>query len=76
MTHNIRVKCILDRYWNPSEHHREGEIEEGVLVGFSTQTADDGSGKVIPVGIVMMEDDSFQSVPMEFIFSEAWSNQP
>lgn len=65
MTNNIQVKCLVNRYWCPSKIDSEGELINGLLIDISTQTAE--NGKLIPVGIVILGDDTFQRVPMEFI---------
>ena len=77
MKQNIQVSCSVNRYWIPSTMEQEQVVltedwEEilvnGTLIDISTQTAEDGSGKLIPVGIVLLDDDdTFQCVPMEFI---------
>jgi len=68
MTKEIPVKCIISRYWYPSKISSEGDVINGMLIDISTQTAE--NGKLIPVGIVLLEDDStFQCIPMEFIKS-------
>ena len=64
MTQDIRVNCLMDRYWHPGW---DGSTVSGTLIEVSTQTVNDGSGKLIPVGIVLLDDDTFQCVPMEFI---------
>ena len=61
----IQVNCTISRYWLPSELPREGEIVNGTLIALSTQTAE--NGKLIPVGIVILDSDDFYSIPMEFI---------
>ena len=67
MAQNIPVKCLINRFWNPNEMDWDGSWLNGILIDFSTQSSEDLSGKIIPVGIVLLEDDTFQSVPMEFI---------
>jgi len=67
MTQHIQVRCLIDRFWDPHLLAWDGSEINGTLIDVSTQTADDTSGKLIPVGIVLLEDDTFQSVPMEFI---------
>ena len=80
MTQNIEVSCLINRSWDYSEvewegalvdgasHGWDGDLVSGTLIDISTQTADDGSGKIIPVGIVLLDDNTFQSVPVEFIY--------
>ena len=72
MTEPILVTCQIDRCWAPEKVTLEGEqIEdtcvEGELLEITTQSAPDNPGKLIPVGIVVLEDGTFQSVPVEFI---------
>ena len=61
MTHNIPVTCTVDPAWNPSSLP---EID-GMLIDIIS--VEDNSGKLTPVGIVLLEDNTFRSVPMEFI---------
>ncbi|MCL2718976.1 MAG: hypothetical protein FWE14_09390 [Lachnospiraceae bacterium] len=64
----IKVSCLIDRYWDHSTKKWRGKELDGVLLEISTQTDEDGSGKLIPVGIVMPDDnDNFIAVPIEFI---------
>ena len=63
----IRVVCLLDRYWDPTEKSFKGTEHSGQMIDISVQTDDDTSGGLIPVGIVLLDDGTFQSVPMEFI---------
>ena len=67
MTGEISVECKISRYWYPERISDEGgEPVNGTLIDISTQTAE--NGKLIPVGIVLLDDDNtFHSVPMEFI---------
>lgn len=66
MTENMQVTCLVSRYWYPSDIDLEDALLNGLLIDISTQTAE--NGKLIPVGIVMLDDDdTFQCVPMEFI---------
>ncbi len=72
MTEPIRVTCLINRYWSPSTMSWEGETVNGTLIDLSTQSAEDNSGKLIPVGIVVLDGSDteasvFQSVPVEFI---------
>jgi len=68
MAHNIPVNCLMERTWDTVDRAWDGVLDPGILIDFSTQTADDNSGKIIPVGIVLLEDDTIQSLPLEFIF--------
>ena len=65
MTQEISVKCTINRYWYPSEIESEGQDIYGTLIDFSTQTAE--SGKIIPVGIVLLDNSTFHSIPMEYM---------
>lgn len=67
MTENMQVTCLLDRYWDPATMDYAGTEKSGTLVDISMQSAEEDSGKLIPVGIVVLDDNTFQSVPMEFI---------
>jgi len=68
MAQDIQVACIISRYWYPDAIEFEGEEVAGTLIDFSTGTAHDGSGRIVPVGIVLLEEENtFHSVPMEFI---------
>ena len=67
MIENIRVECLVERSWNLSTRAWEGDLLNGTLIDISTQSEEGESGKLIPVGIVLLDDDTFQCVPMEFI---------
>ena len=67
MTHNIPVQCLINRSWNIRTRTWDGETVNGTLVDISTQTADDNSGDLVPVGIVITETGAFHSVPVQFI---------
>lgn len=64
---NIPVECLVKRSWNLSRKGWDGDLIYGTLIDITTQSAEDNSGKLIPVGIVLLDDDTFQCVPMEFI---------
>jgi len=68
MAHNIPVSCLVDRYWDPVCKEWEGNMAPGTLIDFSTRTSDDNPGRIVPVGIVLLEDDSILCVPLEFIY--------
>jgi hypothetical protein len=70
MTENIRVVCLTDRWWDPATMTWQGVESAGTLIDVSVQSADDHSGDLLPVGIVMLDSGAFQSVPMEFITKE------
>ena len=67
MTQDIQVRCMIDRFWGPEIRQYDGMWVEGTLIDITTQSTDDNSGKLIPVGIVLLDDNTFQSVPMEFV---------
>ena len=67
MTETIRVTCLVDRYWDPTTLNYDGEEKTGTLIDISTGTDEDNIGETIPVGIILLDDNTFQSVPMEFI---------
>lgn len=67
MTEQIRVTCLLDRYWNPETKQFDGTWQNGSLVDISVQTRQENPNGFGPVGIVMLDDDTFQCVPVEFI---------
>ena len=66
MTENMQVTCLLDRYWDPATMDYAGTEKSGTLIDISMQSAEEDSGKLIPVGIVVLDDNTFQSVPMDF----------
>lgn len=67
MNQTIRVTCLLDRYWDPTELAYVGTEKTGTLIDVSTKSDEDNVGDIIPVGIVLLDDNTFESVPMEFI---------
>lgn len=67
MTENIQVKCLLDRYWSPTDKEYLGTEKNGTLIEISMQSDEEDSSRAITVGIVILEDNSFVSVPVEFI---------
>lgn len=67
MTQDIQVQCMVDRFWDPATLKFNGNWVSGTLIDISTQTADDNSNDLIPVGIVLLNDNTFISVPVEFI---------
>ena len=67
MTENIPVICLLDRYWDTAERKFAGTEKNGTLISISMQSAEDDHSKAIPVGVVLLEDNTFESVPLEFI---------
>lgn len=67
MTESIQVTCLLDRYWDPASMDYAGTQKTGTLIDVSMQSSEEDSEKLIAVGIVVLDDNTFQSVPMEFI---------
>ena len=68
MNHDLTVECLINRTWNPKTMSWDGETVKGTLIDFLTQSAeDDNSGKVISVGIIVLETGEFKSVPLDFI---------
>ena len=67
MSSNITVQCLVNRSWDIATRKWVGDTISGILIDISTQSADDDSGKLIPVGIVISETEEFHSVPVEFI---------
>jgi len=67
MKQNIRVECLVDRSWNPASLAWVGNTVSGALIDIATQSAEDNFGKLIPVGIVLLETGALESVPLEFI---------
>lgn len=67
MTETIRVTCLLDRYWNTTEKTYRGTEKNGTLIDVSMQSSEENADKLIPAGIVVLDDGTFQSVPMDFI---------
>ena len=67
MSDRIPVTCLVDRYWDPAAMKFAGTDAGGDLLEIIAQSAENAPGNLIPVGIVMMNDGTFQSVPVEFI---------
>ena len=72
MVKNIPVECLLNRTRNLEKEMWDGDLINGTLVDISTQSTEDNFGKLIPVGIVLLENNTFQCVPMEFIFAKQY----
>ena len=70
MTENIRVICLIDRYWDPETKKYAGTESAGTLIDVSVKHEEDDKSQLSPVGIAMLDDGTFQSVPMEFITKE------
>jgi len=67
MTQEYQVSCLINRAWEISIQDWEGDWVNGTLIDVSTQSDEANPGKIVPVGIVLFDDGSFQSVPMDFI---------
>ncbi len=67
MTENIQVTCLTDRYWDPVEKTYNGTEKSGTLIELSLQSTEENAEKLIPVGIVVLSDNLFQAIPVEFI---------
>ena len=67
MNEPIRVTCVIDRYWDHTERKFVGTDADGDLLEISTQSELDEPDKIIPVGIVLLDDGALESVPVEFI---------
>ena len=64
----MKVKCTVDRYWDPGAHMYLGEEVVGTLIDFSTQNSSCAPNKIFPVGIVLLDKcGTFESVPLEFM---------
>ena len=63
----ISVKCLIDRFWDTGTKDWDGTWVDGTLIDVSTQTEEGNSGRIIPVGIVVLETGAFEAVPMRFI---------
>jgi len=61
---NIPVKCTINRFWDTTDLKWRGETVYGTLITVSTLAADD---ILVPVGIILLDNNTFESVPMEFI---------
>lgn len=67
MTDSILVTCLLDRAWDPKTFEYKGTEYSGTLIEITTESSEEDSNMLIPVGIVILEDNTFHSVPTEFI---------
>lgn len=63
----IQVTCLVDRYWSPAAKAYKGTEEHGTLIDIITQSSEEDIDQMIPVGIVVLDDGTFQAVPVEFI---------
>lgn len=60
----ILVTCTLQRVWDVATKTYVGQEKNGELIEFGSQS--DGKQQVC-VGIVLFEDGTFESVPLQFI---------
>lgn len=67
---NTRVVCLVDRFWNHENKEYSGTKKAGTMIDITVESCKDEPTKISPVGIVMLDDGTFQSVPMEFIQTE------
>ena len=67
MVKEIKVRCLTDRFWDTQLLTWAGAESYGTLIDVSTQTQEGNSQNLIPVGIVLLDDNTFECVPMEFI---------
>jgi len=67
MSHYYSVECLIDRSWNHMAKAWEGSVISGILIDFATQSAEDNSGKLMPVGIVRLETGKLECIPLDFI---------
>ncbi len=70
----ISVTCLLDRYWDIQNRKFSGTEKSGTLISISMQSAEDDPSCAVPVGIVVFEDNTFESVPLEFIKKQTQTN--
>jgi len=67
MKHNIPVECLTDRSWNSRTRIWEGTTVTGTLIDFTAESAEDNWSKLITVGVVLLESNAIESIPLEFI---------
>lgn len=67
MIENIRVVCLLERHWDIGTHTYLGEEKSGLLINTGMEGEIDN---LISVGIVLFDDNTFGSIPIEFIKKE------
>ena len=75
MAESIPVSCKINRCWDTVGKEFDGDDAEGELIAFTVQSADDDNSKIIPAGIVVLdenqslgiEEGTMKSVPVEFI---------
>jgi len=65
---SMLVKCLMERYWDPATKSYAGVYHSGTLLEIATEGKD---GKEFPVGIIVFVDNTFASVPVEFIEKES-----
>ena len=75
MTNYLHVQCLTNRYWDPETKDWGGTITTGTLIEISTQSDEGNNDRIIPVGIVVLEDGTFEAVPTKFINIYTTPNQ-
>lgn len=70
MTDNIRVTCLIDRYWDALKKEYAGTTFTGVLIDISAGAANT-AGELSPAGIVLLDNGTFECVPLQFIKKES-----
>ena len=74
INHYVQVKCLVNRYWDPATKDWGGQETTGTLIDISAQTCESDPSRTIPVGIVVLEDCTFEAVPMQFINAHLGNN--
>ena len=74
MTQYLQVNCLVNRFWDPDKKDWDGVLTGGTLIDTSTQSDEGDNSRIIPVGIVVLDDGSFEAVPMQFITIHIGSN--
>ena len=67
MAHYLQVKCLTGRFWDPDTKDWGGIVMGGTLIDITTQSEEGNNNRIIPVGIVVLDDSTFEAVPMQFI---------
>ena len=74
MTENIAVVCLVERFWDSAQKVFSGTQKNGTLISISVESDRINPEKIFPVGIVLFEDNTFESVPLEFITKQTQTN--
>ncbi|MCL2378294.1 MAG: hypothetical protein FWC77_04115 [Defluviitaleaceae bacterium] len=67
MPHYLHVNCLTNRFWDPETKDWDGTLASGTLIEISTQSDEGNNDRTIPVGIVVLEDGTFEAIPMQFM---------